>query len=87
MKLITCMKSVLRAVNVAIIHTELYIHISLIYAASGDVLNCPLPTCLSSLDARSAASLKSQETVIAGGIHSNTLSEATECYILKLYIA
>jgi len=87
MKLLTCMKRVLRAVNVAIIHTELYIHISLIYAASGDVLNCPLPTCLSSLDARSAVRLQSQETGITGGFHSNTLTEAAEYCILKLYIA
>ena len=41
MKLLAHMKSVLRVVNVAMIHTELYIHISLIYAASGGVLNCP----------------------------------------------
>jgi hypothetical protein len=81
------MKCVLRAVNVVINHTELYIHISLMYAASGDVLNCPLPTCLSSLDARSAVRLQSEETGITGGFHSNTLTEAAEYCILKLYIA
>jgi len=80
------MKGVLRAVNVAIIHAELYIHISLIYAASGDVLNCSLPTCLSSLDARSAVRLQSQETGITGGSNSNTLSKAADNYILKLYM-
>jgi len=86
MKLLTRMKRVLRAVNVAVIHTELYIHIPLIYAASGDVLNCPSPTCLSSLDARSAVRLQSQETGITGGFHWNTLTEAAGYYIYKLYM-
>jgi hypothetical protein len=84
------MKCVLRVVNAAMIHTELYIDTSLIYAASGDVLNCPLLGYLSIFIRRQECGLAPVSgNWITGGFHSNTLPAAAEYYILKYvyYIA